>query len=85
VSIRHALFLCVLLVLTSVRNKNSIVRSENGVVVRSSMDLVPLYSVVTGEVIPDCPRTLGDLESLPGMSFHLWSACVIVIMVFSSS
>lgn len=59
------------------------VRSENSVVVRSDMDLAPLYSVQTGELIDDCPRTLGDLESLGGMCFFpvdLLAVCLLFLV-----
>ncbi|XP_044724242.1 uncharacterized protein HRG_02138 [Hirsutella rhossiliensis] len=39
-----------------VSNRNAVVRARNGTVVRGDMDLVPLHSVLTGEVIDGFPR-----------------------------
>lgn len=72
-------------VLTFVRNKNSMVRSENSVVVRPEMELVPLYSVMTGEVVSNCPGTLADLESLNGMFSRWREICVLCLQCFATA
>ncbi|KJZ69008.1 hypothetical protein HIM_11597 [Hirsutella minnesotensis 3608] len=45
----------------TVTNKNFTARMQNSIVIHDKVDLEPLYSVRTGEVIPDCPETLQDL------------------------
>ncbi|KAM4060300.1 hypothetical protein HRG_002113 [Hirsutella rhossiliensis] len=48
----------------TVSNRNAVVRARNGTVVRGDMDLVPLHSVLTGEVIDDFPDNVDQLERL---------------------
>ncbi|KAM4060302.1 hypothetical protein HRG_002112 [Hirsutella rhossiliensis] len=47
-----------------VSNRNAVVRARNGTVVRGDMDLVPLHSVLTGEVIDGFPRNVNQMERL---------------------
>ncbi|PNY28871.1 Uncharacterized protein TCAP_01205 [Tolypocladium capitatum] len=49
----------------SVLNRNAVVRTQNSTVVRGDVDLVPLYSVLTGDVIDGFPRNVDQLERLP--------------------
>lgn len=48
----------------TVSNRNAVVRARNGTVVRGDMDLVPLHSVLTGEVIEGFPGNVDQLERL---------------------
>ncbi|KAF4584258.1 hypothetical protein GQ602_005631 [Ophiocordyceps camponoti-floridani] len=48
----------------TVSNRNAVVRARNGTVVRGDMDLVPLHSVLTGEVIERFPSNVDQLERL---------------------
>ncbi|POR32795.1 Uncharacterized protein TPAR_07003 [Tolypocladium paradoxum] len=48
----------------TVSNRNAVMRAQNSMVVRGDMDLVPLYSVLTGEVIDGFPQNLDQLERL---------------------
>ncbi|RCI11365.1 hypothetical protein L249_7665 [Ophiocordyceps polyrhachis-furcata BCC 54312] len=46
-------------------NRNALVRQRNSHVIRGDMNLVPPYSVLTGEVIEDFPRNIDELGRLP--------------------
>ncbi|KAM4060292.1 hypothetical protein HRG_002104 [Hirsutella rhossiliensis] len=48
----------------TVSNRNAVVRARNATVVRGDMDLVPLHSVLTGEVIEGFPDNVNQLERL---------------------
>ncbi|KAM4060277.1 hypothetical protein HRG_002129 [Hirsutella rhossiliensis] len=50
----------------TVLDKNFTARMQNSIVVHESVGLTPLYSVLTGEVIQDCPSTLQELDALTG-------------------
>ncbi|RCI11097.1 hypothetical protein L249_7181 [Ophiocordyceps polyrhachis-furcata BCC 54312] len=49
---------------TTVINKNFTARIENSHVIHDEVKLVPLYSVVTGNLVPNFPKTLQDLDAL---------------------
>ncbi|PHH77755.1 hypothetical protein CDD82_3373 [Ophiocordyceps australis] len=48
----------------SVSNKNFLARMQNSLVVHATVELVPLYSFITGLVLPDFPATLADLDNV---------------------
>ncbi|KAF4595315.1 hypothetical protein GQ602_000928 [Ophiocordyceps camponoti-floridani] len=48
----------------TVSNRNAMVRARNGTVVRGDMDLVPLHSVLTGDVVEGFPDNVDQLERL---------------------
>ncbi|KAF4585672.1 hypothetical protein GQ602_004977 [Ophiocordyceps camponoti-floridani] len=48
----------------TVSNRNAVVRAQNSTVVRGDMSLVPLYSVLTGEVVEGFPVNVSQLERL---------------------
>ncbi|KAK2612778.1 hypothetical protein QQS21_001230 [Conoideocrella luteorostrata] len=45
-----------------VMDKNLSSRLKNSMVLMSKMTLSPMYNITTGEIVDNCPRTLGDLE-----------------------
>ncbi|PHH59918.1 hypothetical protein CDD81_2377 [Ophiocordyceps australis] len=45
-------------------DRNGIARLQNSIIAHDSISLAPLYSVVTGNVIPGCPSTLRSLDNL---------------------
>ncbi|KAG5940023.1 hypothetical protein E4U59_002738 [Claviceps monticola] len=46
-------------------NKNFMARMNNSTVVHEDAQLAPFYSVFTGELIPNCPSTLRELNAVP--------------------
>ncbi|KAM4065518.1 hypothetical protein HRG_012872 [Hirsutella rhossiliensis] len=48
----------------TVTNKNFTARMQNSIVVHESVELAPLYSAQTGDLVPGCPRKLADLDRL---------------------
>ncbi|PHH58411.1 hypothetical protein CDD81_6197 [Ophiocordyceps australis] len=48
----------------SISNKNMSARIDNSIVVHAAIELVPLYSFITGDVLQNCPATLADLENV---------------------
>ncbi|KAM4060263.1 hypothetical protein HRG_002139 [Hirsutella rhossiliensis] len=48
----------------TVLDKNFTARMQNSIVVHESVDLAPLCNVRTGNPIPGCPATLGDLDNV---------------------
>ncbi|KAG6083380.1 hypothetical protein E4U33_004843 [Claviceps sp. LM78 group G4] len=46
-------------------NRNFMARMNNSTVVHEYEQLTPLYSVLTGELLPNCPSTLRELNAVP--------------------
>ncbi|KAG6031663.1 hypothetical protein E4U40_006929 [Claviceps sp. LM458 group G5] len=46
-------------------NRNFMARMNNSTVVHEDAQLTPFYSVLTGELIPNCPSTLRELNAMP--------------------
>lgn len=55
-----------LLANSSRRDLNSGRRTQNGIVVDEDKPLNALYSIRTGQLIPDFPKNLRALDELPG-------------------
>ncbi|KAG5954539.1 hypothetical protein E4U57_004358 [Claviceps arundinis] len=49
----------------TIPNRNFMARMNNSTVVHEDAQLVPFYSVLTGELIPNCPSTLRELNAVP--------------------
>ncbi|KAG6066275.1 hypothetical protein E4U32_006306 [Claviceps aff. humidiphila group G2b] len=49
----------------TVPNSNFMARMNNSTVVHEDARLAPFYSVLTGELIPNCPSTLRELNAVP--------------------
>ncbi|KAG6107751.1 hypothetical protein E4U31_008201 [Claviceps sp. LM219 group G6] len=49
----------------TIPNRNFMARMNNSTVVHEDAQLAPFYSVLTGELIPNCPSTLRELNAVP--------------------
>ncbi|KAM4060301.1 hypothetical protein HRG_014226 [Hirsutella rhossiliensis] len=58
----------------TVANRNSVARAQNSTAMHGNGDLVPLYSVVTGERLNHFPPNVARLEGLDALSvdYFLW-------------
>jgi hypothetical protein len=50
-------------------DRNGVARAENSTALRANAELVPLWSVLSGNPIDRCPETLRDLEGMSGKLF----------------